>query len=225
LWFTAAHGIGRITTAGAIKVFPLSSVTNTAITVGPDSNLWFLVPQTNQIGRISPTGALKLFAGQPNMRGLTSGPDGRVWFTWADATHDHVGRITTDGTMAGLDFTLSATPPGGASDITLGGDGNLWITQPNSNGVARITPSGGVSNVPAPTAVAGADSIVAGPDGNLWFTEPKAGKIARVTTSGTVTEFKVNTPGSAPTAITAGPGNTLWFVDHGSHDLGRVTFS
>jgi len=78
VWFTAAHGIGRIATAGVIKVFPLSSVTNTAITVGPDSNLWFLVPQTNQIGRISPTGALKLFPGQPNMRGITSGPDGNV---------------------------------------------------------------------------------------------------------------------------------------------------
>jgi virginiamycin B lyase len=223
LWFTATRGIGRITTAGVIKVFPVSTVTNTAITVGPDSNLWFLAPQNNQIGRMSTTGALKLFPGQANMRGITSGPDGKVWFTWADATRDHVGRIGTDGTPA--DFSPPASPPGGASDITLGNDGNLWFTQPNSNGVARINLAGGVSNVPAPTQGAGADSIVSGPDGNLWFTETKAGNIARVTTSGTVTEFKVNTPGSAPTAITVGPDNTLWFIDNGSHGLGRVTFS
>jgi len=221
LWFTATSTIGRITTAGVIKSFPTPSVTNTAITVGPDSNLWFLAPVNKQIGRISTTGAVTLFQGQPNMRSIASGPDGKVWFTWADAANVHVGRISTGGILA----ADSVTPPGGASDIALASDGSMWITQPNGNGVAKITPSGAVSNVPVPTAAAGPGSIVAGPDGNLWITETKAGNVARVTTSGEVTEFKVNRPGSSPTAITVGPENTLWFIDNGSHDLGRVTFS
>jgi hypothetical protein len=59
-----------------------------------------------------------------------------------------------------------ASPDG----ITSGPDGNLWITEPGVGGIAKLSPSGavteffdGISGVPA--------SIVTGPDGNLWFTE------------------------------------------------------
>ena len=187
------------------------------------------LPIGSKIGRISSTtGAITLFGGQPNMRGITTGPDGKIWFTWADASHDHVGRIGTDGTLANFSPTPNfrgGASPGGAPDIALGNDGNVWATQPDGNGVARITPSGGISDITPPTAGAGAQGIVAGPDGNLWYTESKAGNIARVTTSGTVTEFKINTPGSSPSAITVGRDNTLWFIDNGSHDVGKVTFS
>jgi streptogramin lyase len=82
LWFTAGtSNIGRITTAGKITEFPVSSEPF-GITAGPDGNLWFTLIADNAIGRITPSGSFTSGFGIPtaNSRpeGITVGPDGNV---------------------------------------------------------------------------------------------------------------------------------------------------
>src|SRR5579883_91904 len=109
-----------------------------------------------------------------------------------------------------LEYPLPAQPGG----IARGPDGNLWITEPAANRIAKITTSGAVTEYAVPTAGASPWEIVAGPDGNLWFTEPLASNIGRITPSGAITEYPI--PGQSPAAwsITAGPDGNLWFLDN-----------
>src|SRR6185312_10927689 len=68
--------------------------------------------------------------------------------------------------------------------ITAGPDGNLWFTEIAANQIARIRPSGAVTEFSLPNADSDPSGIAAGPDGNLWFTEPgitSIGKIAPLT--------------------------------------------
>ena len=83
------------------------------ITVGPDGNLWFtwaswdpsqpLSATSGSIGRITPTGTITEFPvssanGWPP-GGITSGPDGDLWFTENGA--NAIGRISTTGVLDG----------------------------------------------------------------------------------------------------------------------------
>jgi virginiamycin B lyase len=67
------------------------------ITAGPDGNLWFINAVNNQIGRITPSGAITEFA-IPTANSLpwaiTAGPDGNLWFTEGEG--NQIGRITID---------------------------------------------------------------------------------------------------------------------------------
>ncbi|HKF38664.1 MAG TPA: hypothetical protein VKB35_17340, partial [Ktedonobacteraceae bacterium] len=50
--------------SGKISEFPLPAANSspTAITAGPDGNLWFIEPDGNKIGRITPGGATSGFS-------------------------------------------------------------------------------------------------------------------------------------------------------------------
>lgn len=76
----------------------------TAITTGPDGNLWFTDAETpDQIGRINTLGAIDEFA-DPNLnnpRDIITGPDGALWFanlgTKKATTSGTIGRVTPTG--------------------------------------------------------------------------------------------------------------------------------
>jgi streptogramin lyase len=116
--------------------------------------------------------------------GITSGPDGNVWFTELFA--GKVGRISPDG--AAVEFAVPGALPAG---ITRGPDGNLWFADESGN-IDRITPSGTVTLFSLPAA-SFPFAITAGPEGNLWFTETvtSTGKanIGRITPAGAITLF------------------------------------
>ena len=88
LWFTSHDNdrIGKITTTGAIAVFPWSTPAWTAptgITAGGDGKPLVHVPSNNRIGRITTTGVITTFANATHVRlplGITSGPDGATWY-------------------------------------------------------------------------------------------------------------------------------------------------
>jgi len=158
--------IGRITPTGTLTEYPLSSTVNivSALTVGPDGNLWFndygefAFGPDPQIGQITPAGAITQFPLAPGFpanffSGLTVGPDKNLYFT-SSVTGDEVnlagtgspgavtiGRITASGTV--LELTGAARPP---SEIpfmvyapTVGADGNLWF--PDGSNVGRLDPA------------------------------------------------------------------------------------
>jgi hypothetical protein len=94
LWFTEQEAgmIGRITTEGVLKEFPLPLATPDAarrpspagISVGPDGALWFSESDVDRIGRITVEGTITTFplpASKSYSLGTTAGPDGAVWLT------------------------------------------------------------------------------------------------------------------------------------------------
>ena len=213
---------------GSLAEFPATPCQNvfgglSAITAGPDGNLWFTDP-TGGIGRLTPSGASTCFAlgYLANPTGIVAGPDGNLWFKQGD----DIGRITTAGTV-----TLFPIPTSSGfislvvnpSDIAAGPDGNVWFVELGDNQIGRITPTGTITEFDLPTAGAHPSGIAAGSDGNLWFTESGADQIGRITPAGKVTEFALPTPGSDPAAITAGPDGNVWFTETAANQIGRIT--
>jgi streptogramin lyase len=146
IWFTEEKPdeegktfIGRITTAGVIKEFPVRTG------VGVD------LPEVSE-----PVG-------------IAAGPEGDMWFTdqgHNSLGQSLIGRITPAGVVSEFPVpTLGAEP----TAIALGADGNMWFTEPGAEKVARITPAGVVSEFPVPSVSSAVDGIVLGPDGNMWF--------------------------------------------------------
>jgi streptogramin lyase len=150
--------------------------------------------------------------------GITTGPDGAIWFTEHDA--NKIGRI-----MAGslTDYPVR-TPSSGPDGIVAGPDGNLWFTEESADMIGKINPTTHVVEEYSVTAGSFPRGITAGPDGALWFTEESADKIGRITTAGVVTnEFPIPTTSSLPFWITAGPDGALWFTEYGGNHIGRIT--
>jgi streptogramin lyase len=202
------------------------------VTVGPDGDLFFgwerYILKVSQSGSFTrypiPTDANTVLG--PTVRGITTGPDGKIWFTvftefaegagatTATVIEGKVFKMTTSGV-----FTEYAIPIGYNSSpdaITVGPDGNLWFTEPNKSMVGKITTSGGLTEYAIPidnSLGAVPPAITAGPGGDVWFTEPTKSIVARMTTSGKVTEFSLPNAGYEPTDIAAGPDGNLWVTE------------
>jgi virginiamycin B lyase len=251
IWFTeaAADKIGRLAPGtGRIDVFsvPLSPLLSaqrntqtTDIVAGPDGNVWFNVDQIagesvmpdGYVGRITPTGAIKLFAvpggGQPE--GIQVGADGNLWSRIA---------VSQDSSSCGAipGYTPSAevvrvTPAGGVTLLgedstqfagySVGPDGNYWWMTATGM-MRRTTPSGQVKDFPAFTRLGFWDPahFVFGPDNNIWYVDGSS--IDRMTLAGDVTLYHAPGGNSGATSITAGPDGRLWFAegDSGAATIG-----
>ncbi len=125
----------------------------------------------------------------------------------------------------------SSTP--GQPAIALGPDGALWFTDARGHSIDRVSTSGAVTRVTAPSIDA-PSAIALGPDGALWFTDQSdgsagdAGSIGRITPTGVVSNYAG--PGiSDPGAIALGPDGALWFTDQSdgsagdAGSIGRIT--
>ena len=155
-----------------------------------------------------------------DIRGITKGPDGNVWFDEDGA--NKIEYITPDGTITGVSTGETGTYPG---EITTGSDGNLWFNHSSITSIGRMTPTGTVTEF----SVTGFPNsnlygITAGPDGNVWFTMVHDTKIGRITPDGTITEFSTGLTANAyPLAITAGSDGNVWFTEHEANQIGRIT--
>jgi streptogramin lyase len=148
--------------------------------------------------------------------GITTGPDGNIWFTEFGASK--IGRITPAGTITEFPIAASSNP----EMIALGSDGNLWFPEVTANKIGRITPAGAFVDFPILTPAASVIGIAAGSDGNLWFVLAQASKIGRITPAGVVTEFPVLSAGIL-LLIAAGPDGNLWFTNFTGGKIGRIT--
>ncbi len=151
--------------------------------------------------------------------GITTGPDGNLWFT--ESTGNAIGRIATDGTGI-TEFALPTPPARTPLGITTGPDGNLWFTESTGNAIGRITPTGAVTEFPLPNAGSGPSGITVGPDDNLWFTELLGNRIARITTTGAVSELALDQPNRGPDQLTVGSDSRIWFTERTGDGIGRV---
>jgi streptogramin lyase len=157
---------------------------------------------------------------------IVTGPDGNLWFTGNPGdgvvgdtfTTGEIGRITPGGRITVFPLPKGDAPNGG---LTAGPDGNVWFV--SSNGIARITTSGVLTEFKVPVGT-NPMGLTGGPDGNLWFTDQGLGKVGRITPKGVVTEFPIP-DGSLPgvpeigsallsQTLTTGADGNLWFMTH-----------
>ncbi len=241
---TNSSGSGSVGVPPAVTItewrIPTSSSFPQGITAGSDGALWFTECGGNKIGRI-PTDAptpnpastatpnpdiseYPLPTANAYPHGITSGPDGALWF--AECNANKIGRIPTDATPGSgaqiTEYASGATPFG----ITTGPDGNLWYGNFNRNDVQSMSPAGTVLQTYT-TATQYTDFFVTGPDGAVWFTECNApGVIGRIK-NGVLSEESV--PNSsvgtspAPYGIAVGSDGNIWFTDLDGHGgIGKV---
>jgi streptogramin lyase len=186
VWFTqftfgdrfSGNKLGVVTPSGVITEKPIPTNGQTYMdNVGPhgittgtaDGNVWFTERSLGRIARMTLGGSVTRFPlAMSNVApgGITSGPDGNLWFT----TIFTIGRITPTGTITEFATTANAFP----TEITRGPDGNLWFSQQGA--IGRITPAGAITDFQVASTPEG---ITAGPDGNIWFTLPIPRKIGR----------------------------------------------
>jgi virginiamycin B lyase len=240
-----------------INEFPVpSSIYPTSITSGPDGNLWFTdnagtsnptpggVLDSGKIGMINPmtlsiaefpiptTGDLGVQ--QSQLRGITTGPDGNLWFI--DSNRSLIGMINPT-THAIAEFP-TPTANNYPTDITTGPDGNLWFTE-SGDMIGMINPmTHAIAEFPVPTASA-IGGITSGPDGNLWFTQydeaivpdfvsdfvnaVSSSRIGMINpTTHAVAEFPLPTADAGPGGITAGPDGNLWFTEFNGSQIGMI---
>ncbi len=247
--------IGRMTPAGVLTLFALPTLKSypQQITRGPDGNLWFTALQGSgqvihgidtppkfsetlgEIGSITPTGTFGRFllgSSQADPDGITSGPDGNLWFTetvrtGSSGSVSKVGRISLSGTLTEFPLSTHDTLAAAAPYITAGPDGNLWFTIQSSEGsnavcrVGRITPQGAITLF-TPAGLYIASDITNGPDHNLWFSSGYY--VARIAPGGQVSEYSL--PGheyarASAGGITTGSDGALWFATNMSW-VGRI---
>ncbi len=106
--------------------------------------------------------------------------------------------------------SIPAETPG--SVVPQGPDGNMWFTT-SAGRIARVTPSGAVTEFGHGITDGGAGSLVAGSDGALWFSEAGTGQggdvLGRITTSGAVTEYQTGLP--QVSSLARGGDGALWY--------------
>jgi virginiamycin B lyase len=223
------NNVLRITPSGQVTSFNVpptgdqtSTGCRTAITVGPDKNLWFTTRGCASIGRITTAGVITLFD-VPLYSGngyITAGGDGALWFDTAGAPYTGaVGRLTTDGKFTKFNV-------GCCTGLTTGADGNVWFgaRDPNSSGpvIRRITPTGAVTEFPSPDQPS---AMTLGPDGNVWYFA--IGAVGRITPAGDIKGYSVRLTDGPPVSITTGPDGNLWAVGYPpvdtNYQVARVT--
>src|SRR5829696_6615491 len=69
-----------------------------------------------------------------------------------------------------VDGEFAVSGVGTNNELTLGPDGNMWVTLDQTNDLAKITPDGTVTEY-NPANVTSPTGITSGPDGNLWVTQ------------------------------------------------------
>ncbi|MBV8531397.1 MAG: hypothetical protein JO104_08775 [Candidatus Eremiobacteraeota bacterium] len=204
------------------------------ITEGPDGALWFITNVSDGIGpnyvdRITKDGSIGFTTEYPipgtgyrhgtnDPWGITSGPDGALWFTEGGGVENGnaIARVTIGGEFTKYPLPEPYSDP---VNIVTGSDGALWFTEPGysknvGNKIGRITTLGVITEYKIPTPNSEPFGIALGPDGAIWFTEAGASKIGRITTTGKITEYAARAF-TEPTGIVAGLNGDLWFNENG----------
>jgi virginiamycin B lyase len=226
LWFTAFNGtIGKLPPGGGItgyQAVPSLTANLKGITAAGGA-LWYLEAEGDMLRSITTGGgagaAIALAPALTGPDGITAGPAGdpNVYFT---TDNGFVGKQSTSG--GGV---TSASLGVDANGITVGPDGNLWVT--TASGVAVVSRGGG--GAPSvlqsfPIQGAGARGITTGPDGALWFAESGSNSVGRITTTGQASSIPLS--GCAlPDDIALNSDGSLWVTCFGSEALVRITES
>lgn len=147
-----------------------------------------------------------------------------LWFSncggFGCAGSDMFAFLSSSGAVTQYAATSNSRPRFSAIDP----NGNVWFPLARADAVARVSPSGTVTQYPLPLEAYGRanpNDIVVGPDGALWITEVIGNAIVRMSFHGTVTNvYPIPTIEAGPRFIAAGTDGNLWFSELGSANYG-----
>src|SRR4029077_14485183 len=122
----------------------------------------------NKVARITTTGDIREFAlPTPDSipRGITTGPDGRLWFA---EEAGRVGVVSPDG--SGLNEFTPPTPSSGPFDLTTGVDGRVWFSERDVNKWGALDPKTN-NQIPgyARRSAPSPNGVVTGDDGRVYY--------------------------------------------------------
>ncbi len=207
LWFvTNAGRLGRTTPGGETKYFPIRTGKKklSALAVGGDGNIWFveqskkqrkklsakqkrkLQRRTKNLARMTASGQVREFRSGSGLRGsfgITTGPDGRIWF--CDPERKRIGSVDVSG--RGLKF-FKAGLTGTPISIIAGPDNQLYFGEKEGR-IGRISVSGKITEFPIPgaggTAGFPVQGLTVGPDGDIWFVNNRKSQVGKLRLSTT----------------------------------------
>ena len=165
-------------------------------------------------------------------QGITTGPDGNLWFTENHA--NRIGRETPGGSLTEFALPANVISPGRSHWARTETSGsrpckNLPMGASRAGSWGKITTAGVVSidSLPAADSNGGLSGLTVALTGAL--VHGLTGKVGRMTTAGVESEFPVpevpppsGSPAGAanaqpnPLAITAGPDGNLWIISDNS---------
>jgi virginiamycin B lyase len=187
------------------------------ITQGPDGNIWAVL-ENSSLARVTPAGAVTEFANAnlSGARGITTGPDHKLWVT---ATNKVV-RIDPADPTGGTPTTIIQI--GSPQGITTGPDGNLWTA--SDTFLIKIPPGNPTGYKHFDGVLGSARGIARGGDGNIWVADRGGQRIASFTTAGSPTYYATS-PTGGPMGVAGGPGTQMGFTDPltSPQEVGRIT--
>jgi virginiamycin B lyase len=217
IWYTkdVANRAGRIApdgSAGREYVLPEAGSYPRGLTADRTGRLWFhssirkFVAELRPDGSVAvhrdPSWAKRRFA--PHRMAL--GPDGRLWITDRENNAVHCFDVNT-GAFTRFEIPSPAAQP---EAITVGRDGNVWITLLAAQKIARITPSGTITEFALGDLDGGGPrGIVGTADGGVWVTT-STHAVVRFRPDGSRRSFPCGD--GLGTAI-VGPTGAPWFFD------------
>ena len=216
VWVSQSPGAGKEALVkippanpGAAAGVPGTGITagSTAVTTGPDGNIWVATSgQVTKVPPSDPASATSYPVAGLTPKAMTASGDGTLWVT----DTDNGGRV------------LNLTTAGAATPYTVGGQpqflaaspgGQVVFGNPNNDPqqIGRLLPGGLPLTLDRPS---GSDpfGVAYGADGAFWVAEFAGNRLARVTPDGVLTTLggMPVVAGQGPRQLTAAPGNTLW---------------
>jgi len=147
-----------------------------------------------------------------SLGGITSGPDGDVWFTELGA--HAVAKINGSGCVT--EYSMSSNSI--SSALTSTPDGHIWFAGVQDL-ITRMATDGTMVRPFTVSAVL-VRTLVVGPDGNIWY--PDGSKVSRLAPDGTVTSYTLHSNASAPSGIAVGSGGVVWYADSSYNNVGTI---
>lgn len=167
------------------------------------------------------TGSITLFGASTSglfpTGGIVEGPDGHMYFAnpWGSGPTNGIGEITPSGAI-----TFHTDPAiDGPADLTVGGDGNIWFTDPTAGPPGQQTGRIGRLNLTtdaftffSPGSVIFPFKITTAADGSIWFDGSAAQRMhtGGTGTAGTLGAATGNNGSSGDIAL--GPDGNIWIT-------------
>lgn len=148
-----------------------------------------------------------------------TGPDGAVWVLDRGRSGGRPSVLRIDG---GVRLVVPLPAGSQPESIDSGNDGALWLTDPTTSRVMRITVTGTFTSwtTTTPPSATGAP----GADGRFWFAEPARDRLTGVTPDGKMIHRQVEV-GGHPDLVTLAPDGSIWFAYGSRPAIGSMTVS
>jgi len=192
--------------------FPVTDIDAgaTAMTLGPDGNIWVGVPgKLVKFPPSDPTNStVYTFTGlQPKC--MAASPDGTLWVADANGTDPALLNVKTDGTPVHDPYPTG----GGPQCLAVSPAGQVTVALPlnSPQQIGQLVPGGSLTTIDRPIP-ADPFGVAFGGDGAFWVAMFAGNRLDRVTPDGQITPLTgfPDVANQGPRQITVGPGNTLW---------------